>query len=116
MKPDYEALARDLNLYAKSSASCTKPDQTGLAFQAAQAITDLSAERDALAAENERLREAFNAVKWRSVDRDNMEFSATITYSQMDALRAALNHAAEGKSAGPEQDSVYGIDIYGQGW
>jgi glucan biosynthesis protein len=31
---------------------------------------------------------ALAGIKWRSADRDNMEFTATITYSQMDAIRA----------------------------
>ncbi|MAH32240.1 MAG: hypothetical protein CMG78_09415 [Marinobacter sp.] len=34
--------------------------------------------------------EALRGVRWRSADRDNMEFVATITYSQMDKLRAIL--------------------------
>ncbi|WP_066281919.1 hypothetical protein [Blastomonas sp. CCH1-A6] len=33
---------------------------------------------------------ALRGVRWRSADRDNMEFVATITYSQMDKLRAIL--------------------------
>ena len=36
------------------------------------------------------LREALASIKWRSADRDNMEFSALITYVQMDAIRSAL--------------------------
>ena len=40
--------------------------------------------------EIERLRAALEGIKWRSADRDNMEFAAAITYSQMDAIRAAL--------------------------
>lgn len=37
-----------------------------------------------------KLREALAGIKWRSADKDNMEFAATINYSQMDAIRAAL--------------------------
>jgi hypothetical protein len=43
-----------------------------------------------LRAENERLRAALEDIKWRSVDRDNMEFEARITCFQMDNIRAAL--------------------------
>lgn len=42
------------------------------------------------AAEIERLRRALGGIKWRSACKDNMEFSATITCWQMDAIRAAL--------------------------
>lgn len=34
--------------------------------------------------------EALRDVKWQSADRDNMEFTARITYSQMDAILKAL--------------------------
>lgn len=50
--------------------------------------------RDTLLVESadeiERLRAALGSIKWLSADRDNMEYAATITYSQMDAIRAAL--------------------------
>ncbi len=42
------------------------------------------------AAEIERLRGALGGIKWRSVCKDNIKFSATITCWQMDAIRAAL--------------------------
>ena len=42
------------------------------------------------AARIEQLEAALRGIKWRSADRDNMEFAATITYLQMDAIRAAL--------------------------
>jgi hypothetical protein len=42
------------------------------------------------AAEIERLRGTLGGIKWRSACKDNMEFSATITCWQMDAIRAAL--------------------------
>lgn len=29
-------------------------------------------------------------IKWQSADKDNMEFTARITYSQMDNIRQAL--------------------------
>jgi hypothetical protein len=86
-------LARDLNLYAKSSASCTKPDQTGLAFQAARAITDLSAERDALAAEVERL----EVIVFKYVDSCNIHPSDEAFVLPIMQRLADLNHAAEGK-------------------
>lgn len=38
----------------------------------------------------EKLEAALRGIKWRSADKDNMEFAATITYSQMEAIRAAL--------------------------
>jgi hypothetical protein len=46
--------------------------------------------------EIERLRAALRGVKWRSADKDNMEFAATITYSQMDEIRAALAEEKKG--------------------
>lgn len=36
---------------------------------------------------------ALDGIRWKSADRDNMEFAATITYVQMDAIRAALKKA-----------------------
>jgi hypothetical protein len=39
------------------------------------------------------LYEALASIKWRSDDKDNMEYAARITYSQMDAIRAALGKA-----------------------
>ena len=50
----------------------------------------LLSERAELLATAERMRATLNNIKWRSIDRDNMEFSATITCWQMDAIRAAL--------------------------
>jgi len=41
--------------------------------------------------QEEQLREALAGIKWKSADRDNMEFSARITYVQMDAIRAILS-------------------------
>jgi len=40
--------------------------------------------------EIEQLREALSVIKWRSSDKDNMEFAARITYAQMDKIRKAL--------------------------
>jgi len=40
------------------------------------------------AAALEEVAQVLDGINWRSVDRDNMEFSATITYSQMVAIRA----------------------------
>lgn len=37
---------------------------------------------------------ALESIKWKSADRDNMEFSARITCFQMDAIRAALAAAS----------------------
>jgi len=34
-------------------------------------------------------------IKWKSIDKDNMEFSATITCYQMDKLRDFLTIAKE---------------------
>ena len=36
---------------------------------------------------------ALAGIKWKSADRDNMEFAARITYAQMDAIRAAVAKA-----------------------
>ena len=44
----------------------------------------------------EPMREALAGIKWKSADRDNMEFSATITCWQMDRIRAALALANPG--------------------
>lgn len=43
------------------------------------------------------LREALEGIKWKSADMDNMEFTARITYTQMDAIRTALASTQEGK-------------------
>lgn len=47
-------------------------------------------EREEAAARIEKLEAALRGIKWLSADKDNMEFAATITYSQMDVIRAAL--------------------------
>jgi hypothetical protein len=52
--------------------------------EAADTLLSLQRDRDAL-------REALAGIRWKSADRDNMEFAATITYSQMDRLRALLH-------------------------
>jgi len=39
------------------------------------------------------LREALEAIQWRSDDKDNMEFASRITYVQMNAIRAAIAKA-----------------------
>jgi hypothetical protein len=39
------------------------------------------------------LLEAFSSIVWRSIDKDNMEFRATISCYQMDAILAALAKA-----------------------
>lgn len=43
----------------------------------------------------EELEAALNGIHWRSVDNDNMEFSATITCFKMDNITAALKTAAK---------------------
>ena len=51
---------------------------------------------DALQADNERLRAVYEAVKdikWRSIDKDNMEFSTTCF--AVDRIREALTAAQE---------------------
>lgn len=45
---------------------------------------------EALSAECEALQAVLASIKWKSADRDNMEFAATITYSQMDRIRTTL--------------------------
>ena len=50
----------------------------------------------ALRAENGRLREALSFLmktKWKSVDRDNMEFEGRVTCYQLERARAALKDA-----------------------
>jgi hypothetical protein len=42
---------------------------------------------------------ALEGIKWKSADRDNMEFSATITCFQMDKIRALLSTSAADKIA-----------------
>jgi len=52
----------------------------------------------ALTTANERVRvleDALASIKWKSIDRDNMEFEARITYVQMDNIRAALKWIEE---------------------
>ena len=52
----------------------------------------------ALRAENERLREALNflmTTRWKSVDKDNMEFEGRVTCYQLDKARAALEDAPQ---------------------
>jgi hypothetical protein len=51
---------------------------------------------DAAEAEVARLKLELGGIKWKSADRDNMEFSATITCYQMDAIRAFLPAKKEG--------------------
>ena len=57
------------------------------------------AEWTALRAENGRLRDALDflmTTKWKSVDRDNMEFEGRITCYQLDKARAALSYETTG--------------------
>lgn len=42
---------------------------------------------------------ALSAIKWKSIDKDNMEFSAITTYCVMDIIQAALAKA-RGESDG----------------
>ena len=39
------------------------------------------------------MRDALKSIKWKSADKDNMEFSALIPYNIMDAIMAALAKA-----------------------
>ena len=39
---------------------------------------------------------ALESLKWKSVDKDNMEFACRITYSQMDKIKAALANVGRG--------------------
>jgi hypothetical protein len=54
----------------------------------ADAIRQAAAELTALHAKVAELEAILGGIKWQSADRDNMEFAARITYSQMDAIRA----------------------------
>ena len=50
------------------------------------------------AMENDRLREALNflmTTRWKSVDKDNMEFEGRVTCYQLDKARAALEDAPQ---------------------
>jgi hypothetical protein len=47
-------------------------------------------ERDQAVAEVEQLRAALGKLKWKSIDKDNMEFRCDITCYVMDEIRAAL--------------------------
>ena len=52
----------------------------------------------ALRAENDRLREALNflmTTRWKSVDKDNMEFEGRVTCYQLERARAALEDAPQ---------------------
>ena len=52
------------------------------------------AETDALRTELARLREALNflmTTRWKSADKDNMEFEGRVTCYQLDKARAALS-------------------------
>lgn len=40
--------------------------------------------------EAEHLKDLLGRIKWKGADKDNMEFSALITYSLMDAILEAL--------------------------
>lgn len=44
------------------------------------------------------LLEVLGGIKWSSADKDNMEFAARITYSQMDRILAALAKAKGGEA------------------
>ena len=55
-----------------------------------QRALDRDTQVEELARENERLLEALATIKWKSADKDNMEFVATITCFQHDEIRAAL--------------------------
>lgn len=46
----------------------------------------------------EGLMAALESIKWKSADRDNMEFSARITFCQMDGIRDALTAYRSGKT------------------
>jgi hypothetical protein len=50
-------------------------------------------EKQAAEVRLEKAREALANIKWSSADKDNMEFTARITYSQMDKIRAAITDA-----------------------
>jgi hypothetical protein len=51
--------------------------------EAVEALTTMQAREATLI-------DLLRGIKWRSADRDNMEFAGTITYWQMDKIREAL--------------------------
>ena len=62
-----------------------------------QANKGMAVERDASRARAAKLEEAlrflFEETKWKSVDKDNMEFEGRVTCYQLDQARAALKDA-----------------------
>jgi hypothetical protein len=74
------------------------PD-TGRCLDAVDTILELEAKLLALRARVAKLEEALKfllATKWKSVDRDNMEFEGRVTCYQLDQARAALSGAEGG--------------------
>ena len=70
------------------------PTLTGVLTQIDNATTITKS----LRAENGRLREALEFLmktKWKSVDKDNMEFEGRVTCYQLDKARAALEDAPQ---------------------
>jgi len=51
---------------------------------------EAAAEIKRLHADNERLRALLQKLRWKSIDKDNMEFRCVVPYNIMDELRAAL--------------------------
>jgi hypothetical protein len=48
------------------------------------------ADNEWLTADNERLRALLQKLDWKSIDKDNMEFSCRVPYNVMDEIRRAL--------------------------
>jgi chromosome segregation ATPase len=61
-------------------------DYTEMEAELAEARLQLAEAQEQIAAKDAALR----ALRWKSIDKDNMEYQATVTYSEMDAIRAAL--------------------------
>lgn len=65
----------------------------GYGTDASEAMEEAADTIERLQAENARLRtlgEGMAGIRWISADKDNMEFAARITYSQMADIRIAL--------------------------
>lgn len=61
-----------------------------------ESLDDAANEIERLHAQLDKAKEALREPKWKSAEKDNMEFSARITCWQMDRIRATLTELEEG--------------------
>ena len=77
--------------FGRATATFSIWNELGLAISARDYANDmLDKGRAEIAALREALRFLVEETKWKSVDRDNMEFEGRVTYYQLDEARAAL--------------------------